>query len=1236
MKMNKLGKRLFIVTVSILFLGQAIFIVGPNAHAADTGNNIKDVLNDGDSLLTDFDVSYTEPLTVDDNIDFHFDFAIPEYAREQIHEGDYYEIELPSEFVIAAHIDDIPLYDSEGNLYGYVQFESGTNKLKIVFTDYVQQLNDIEGSFDFDGQLNPDAIGGPGDIEVEIPGETTIPPVILPIKPVNGSTIEKSGHFNKEVNASEVTWFIDVNKALDELNNIVVTENLPDGLTLTSFEIYESRYDFDGNFIENVGAPLVLGTDYEVNPNGSIHFLNSPTSASYRIYYHTTIDEDVIPTDGGSLTFTNNATLQSDEVDPLETESTITTQYHEPLIKNGSYDPYQKIVTWTIEYNYNEQNIDALDAILDDVFGNANLTFVEDSLHIQGVTFADDGSEIVGNSLVEGTDYDLVSGANGFHINFHDNVTGAFKITYETYYDGIIDDTITLNNTVTDGTGHTGDGNVNAPQKNLVKDKPSVDQGTREATWTIHVNQAKEEMHNWKLHDVMDEHLSLITSSLEIKDLQTNLVLTEGVDYTVFSDNANIFDIVFIGSYSITSDEFTITYKTFYEISSTGPSFTYANNASGVWTDQYGDEHINNSGNSFKLDDPTINNGLKKGSYNAQTKLITWSIATNYNEGRINQATLRDPITGNQQYVLGSLRIYGYTIAGDGSIVRDENPIADTEKNAVFAVEEPSETNGQVLSIEYISFTSKRYLFEFDTSLEGQIVKDESEYTNIATFQDVNGEEYQYEAEVAIANGGKFASKTGEQDEDGYAVWDVTINPSQSTLNNVNIVDTPSSNQQIQEDSIIIYGTTITPEGVITKNESVTLVVGVDYEVSYTQNGETGLWELHIQFLHQISLSYILEYKAKVIVDVNESDVVVTNGMTITGDNVETIIEDDSDSFPIDIGKGSGVAHGTKGMVDVYKIDMNGQSLMGAQFQLYDDQGQKVGGVASTDAAGVIHFSEILYGTYTLKEIVTAPGYSISQELSDGIAIEVNEQTTSKELLIEVTNEASKVTLIKQNEEGEVLAGAQFVLYQKIADAWTPIRTDEVLMSDESGQLVIEALVIGDYQLIETVAPSGYVVNTTPILFTVSANDNGFIAPIVLSPFMNYKGMVQLHKVDDLQQSLLGATFDLLDDRGIILQSNITVDENAMITIDHLSPGNYQFVETVAPQGYVLDSTPVSFTIASSAERKPIMVSVIKQNHKIDPPVDAGDSTNIMILAIVGGAAMLVIMGLIIYQKNRK
>ncbi|MBM5640752.1 hypothetical protein D8Y11_14780, partial [Listeria innocua] len=60
---------------------------------------------------------------------------------------------------------------------------------------------------------------------------------------------------------------------------------------------------------------------------------------------------------------------------------------------------------------------------------------------------------------------------------------------------------------------------------------------------------------------------------------------------------------------------------------------------------------------------------------------------------------------------------------------------------------------------------------------------------------------------------------------------------------------------------------------------------------------------------------------------------------------------------------------------------------------------------------------------------------------------------------------------------------------------------------------------------------------------------------------------------------LADATFELQKADGTKVSENLVTDADGKIEVNDLAPGDYQFVETKAAAGYVLDSTPSEFTI---------------------------------------------------------
>uniref|UniRef100_UPI0024469E08 MSCRAMM family protein n=1 Tax=Marinilactibacillus kalidii TaxID=2820274 RepID=UPI0024469E08 len=105
----------------------------------------------------------------------------------------------------------------------------------------------------------------------------------------------------------------------------------------------------------------------------------------------------------------------------------------------------------------------------------------------------------------------------------------------------------------------------------------------------------------------------------------------------------------------------------------------------------------------------------------------------------------------------------------------------------------------------------------------------------------------------------------------------------------------------------------------------------------------------------------------------------------------------------------------------------------------------------------------------------------------------------------------------------------------------------------------------------------GYELDQTPQSFEVVL---GQTETIELS-FENERtpGSVELMKVNPDGEALEGAIFRLEDAEGNELEIGLTTDEAGLIRVENLLPGDYHFIETQAPSGYILDETPLEFTI---------------------------------------------------------
>lgn len=158
-----------------------------------------------------------------------------------------------------------------------------------------------------------------------------------------------------------------------------------------------------------------------------------------------------------------------------------------------------------------------------------------------------------------------------------------------------------------------------------------------------------------------------------------------------------------------------------------------------------------------------------------------------------------------------------------------------------------------------------------------------------------------------------------------------------------------------------------------------------------------------------------------------------------------------------------------KGIIEIHKTNEDGNSLPGASFTLYDKDGKAVATVVS-DAAGLVRFTDIPVGSYTIRETAAPEGYVLSTEV---LSITLEKDATRSFTFVNRRDEqpvgsAGSLSLLKVNNEGQQLAGAEFSLYG--ADGNLVARA----VTGTDGVVRFTNLPFGTYSIRETAAPTGY------------------------------------------------------------------------------------------------------------------------------------------------------------------
>ena len=179
------------------------------------------------------------------------------------------------------------------------------------------------------------------------------------------------------------------------------------------------------------------------------------------------------------------------------------------------------------------------------------------------------------------------------------------------------------------------------------------------------------------------------------------------------------------------------------------------------------------------------------------------------------------------------------------------------------------------------------------------------------------------------------------------------------------------------------------------------------------------------------------------------------------------------------------------------KKDNKGNTLSGAILQLSDEDTKDV--VAEWTTSDTPYtVSKLTVGkTYRLKELsAPSPMYKLADDITFTVKDTPEIQTIT---MVDEINYGS-VTIQKQDEEGNNLAGAEFKLYKSDGTKLSTTKNDDgkysvssngtvtSMPTDDNGKLLIDTLELGKYYLTESKAPNGKLPYTGKIEFTISSD----------------------------------------------------------------------------------------------------------------------------------------------------
>ncbi|MDP7991662.1 SpaA isopeptide-forming pilin-related protein [Bacillus sp. MHSD_36] len=1170
---------------------------GPKQITTNILTGVKLTDKDGKPFTEDNRPSTDSPA----NIEFTWELL----KSMNVKSGDYYIFDLPKHFKIYNTINS-PLYDNENHPIGnFTVTKDG--KVTMTFNDYVEEHPDIVGNLQLKTEFNKAEIKGTTTQEIPFPIKDKDVSITVDFKPNVQTTTNKKGLPDRPINTNEINWTVEMNKTKENLKNAVFKDNIPQGTTLNkdSIKVYYLEVDVNGNATRGKEADP---EDYKIiSSDGSkleIAFKEN-ISKAYQIEYATKI------TDENVKDFRNNVTITSDNQKQQNASSTVTVSRGTHLNKTSKYDPKTQTIEWTITYNGDQKNIKKTDALLQDIFDDTH-ELDANSIVVKNASYDDNGRLVTGDTV---NNYTVSNKKNGFDLQFNEDINSAYVISYKTKPTGNVIKDGKVKNTVTADNGSSKENEVGFKQQNIIKsnNKAETNYKDKTTTWTITVNNNNYPLNNAIITDTFDHGgLQLKDKKLEIKD--GDYILQDGTDYVLDVTDKG-FKVTLIGTYqSNMTKTLIVKYTTDFDYTQLESGKTSFKNTGDLsWVDADSNKQSNKVEANFDPDTFTKANGYKYGSYNAQTKEITWIIGFNYNNVEIKDPYVIDVIQDKQKLVPGSIEVRDMILNGSPDNARPGNAVP-TEQ---YELEEPTEKNKNTLKVHFKQSINSPYYIIFKTSLDGELIQ--GTYKNEAELKDGSKIVNTLKGDTHVNKGGSFVTKKAVQD-DNYINWSIAINESQSTIADAVVTDDPTDNQVLVEDSFHLYPTTVDYYGNVTKDTANELKQGTDYKLKITTDNNTGKQHFEIAFLKKINRAYILEYRSFINADDKEK---VSNKAKITGNKLTVTNTETTETIEVRMSSGSGGGSATtgRGNLEIIKVDNDDKNapLAGAEFTLYDRTGKTVIRKIITDKDGIAKFNNLKRDKYLLKETKAPEGYVISWDLKQGKIVELGTQETTTYKLAN-KKFVGKVVLTKSDDlnKNVTLQGAIFTLLDKDKNI---ISEHAKLTTNDKGQITVDNLKPGTYYLQETTAPEHYKLDSTPIKFTIKEDQTTVVYRTATNSLI--PGSAILTKVDKDGKTLAGAEFSVRDRHNNVIRGyeKLTTNDQGQIEAKDLRPGDYQFVEEKAPKDYDIDKKPIEFTIVKSQKDA---VTVTATNHLIKGGITLTKTDDIDGTALAGAVFKIV------------
>lgn len=800
-------------------------------------------------------------------------------------------------------------------------------------------------------------------------------------------------------------------------------------------------------------------------------------------------------------------------------------------------------------------------------------------------------------------------------VKFESEAKADYEYVEEPFIKGENGDSTSNDNVVKKST-QSSKANVELAGRLLDKTGALEPGGAREINWTVTVNERGFGIENAKAEDTVPQGLVIDESSIKVLDEnESDITSTLKQNITV---NENILTVNFGKIEAKRTIKYTT--KVADEFYNQNNNKTFKNNvtftggpAPGISVSKEASVAV---GNAFVA---------KSGSYNRKDHTITWNITINQYHSQLKDVTVTDVIPA------------GLTIVTKGKDFVQEEDIKIVTQGESTNADFKYNTQERKLIANIKGDVAEKIVFQFKTTVDDPNIwavngYKSNPFVNNAMFKSDAGE-------FEVSSNPEIVSHMFEKTALSYdsstceIEWQIVCNQNEMPFHNGYVEDIISEGQEYVEGSLV-------------SKASANAQVSTSYDAKSKM--------LKITYPSEITEQYTVTFRTKITdEDFLTSNMVKTfkNKATLYGDELPAPIESEAEkevtgSVIQKTGKVKKDAAGINYLEWSVVINKNQAKLLKpvivdelsvdpkleldpSSIKLYKAKVKKDGTVENngevpinrenvtyslSDNVFKYHFPSEIQETYVLVFRTDFGNDAKNKEVQNRVYYEGSEaDTQSSDTQVQLSSSIAGGSTSIQKRNVKVLKYAddrKTVLEGAVFEIYNDYLTYTMKPTDENGISELENLRVGTYNIRETVAPVGYVLDDTVNTIKVENNDDtryeALNKPV--------KGKIDII-INDKKGNLLNGVKVWIYDKTDKFIAEIISDKDGKVTLEDVEYGEYYYKIAEVPEGYEVEDKPYYFNIEENGQVITEVVSLTDvpqdEEKNDDNESEEGSSTDI-------------------------